>query len=189
LQGTGKRKRLNILYSQHKKWSEIMPWHKNDKNNAVWYLSFLLNKIVNKRVSLSSIFLQCFVMKHWEMLAVSCILQSGVSPWKGMYLYCEYTYITVPKMLDILWDWPIKNTTWCRGSSLPFGKKEWRGWFRCQCQRRYNWCRDHDTLVRSSVDWLRNPLCTGWWGWGWGGFELVSKHFEFFPLMLRDNDE
>ena len=70
--GTGKRKRLNILYSQHKKWSQIMSWHKNDKNNAVWYLSFLLNKIeiVNKRVSLSSIFLQCFVMKHWEMLAV-----------------------------------------------------------------------------------------------------------------------
>ena len=31
-----------------------MSWHKN----------------VNKRVSLSFIFLQCFVMKHWEMLAV-----------------------------------------------------------------------------------------------------------------------
>jgi len=33
-------------------------------------LSLLLNKIVNKRVSLSSIFLQCFIMQHWEMLAV-----------------------------------------------------------------------------------------------------------------------
>ena len=75
LQGTGKRKRLNIWYSQHKKWSQIMSWHKNDKNNAVWYLSFLLNKIVNKRVSLSSIFLQCFFMKHWEMLAVIDSLQ------------------------------------------------------------------------------------------------------------------
>jgi len=33
-------------------------------------LVFLFNKIVNKRVSLSSIFLKCFVMEYWEMLAV-----------------------------------------------------------------------------------------------------------------------
>jgi len=49
-----------------------MSWHKKWENDAVWYLSFLLNKIVNKRVSLSSIFLLCFVIKHWEMLAVIC---------------------------------------------------------------------------------------------------------------------
>jgi len=48
-----------------------MSWKKKDKRYSVWYLSFLFNKIVNKRVSLCSIFLQCFVMKHWEMLAVS----------------------------------------------------------------------------------------------------------------------
>ena len=47
-----------------------MSWQKKDNKDSVWYLSFLFNKIVNKRVSLSSIFLQCFVMKHWEMFAV-----------------------------------------------------------------------------------------------------------------------
>ena len=79
LQRTGRRKRLNFLLPQKKKWSQIMSWHKNHKDNAVWYLSFLLNKIVNKRVSLSSIFLQCFVVKHWEMLAVTEDLHTALA--------------------------------------------------------------------------------------------------------------
>jgi len=87
-----------------------MSWHKNDKNNAVWYLSFLLNQIVNKRVSLSSIFLQCFVVKHWEMLAVpgsqrlsTAVFQFFFSDYKTVRsaVYKSYSYSqTIRQLLN-----------------------------------------------------------------------------------------
>jgi len=61
-----------------------MSWQKKDKRYSGWYLSFLFNKIVNKRVSLFSIFLQCFVMKHWE----KC-LQCQVSNSPSNLEHCE----------------------------------------------------------------------------------------------------
>jgi len=76
-----------------------MSWH---KNNAVWYLSFLLNKIVNKRVSLSSIFSQCFVMKHWKMLAM-----------KGRHTKCQLPWSqlqnTQRKACNCKHKWPQPN--------------------------------------------------------------------------------
>jgi len=59
---------LNFLYSQHKKWNDLKSCldTKNDKNDALWYLSFLSNKIVNKRVSLSFIFFTMFCHETWR---------------------------------------------------------------------------------------------------------------------------
>jgi len=35
LEGTGRRKRVNLLLPQYKKCSQIMSWHKKDKKDAV----------------------------------------------------------------------------------------------------------------------------------------------------------
>jgi len=59
--------------------------HKNDKNNTVWYLSFLLNKIVNKRVSLSSIFYNVLswniekCLQWYVPCTLSCTPQSEIN--------------------------------------------------------------------------------------------------------------
>jgi len=57
------------------------------------FFFFWLNKIVNKRVSLSSIFLQCFVMKHSEILAVPCDFQGKqhILPLSGSVLLDDLT--------------------------------------------------------------------------------------------------
>ena len=69
-----------------------MSWHQNDKNNAIWYLSFLLNKIVNKRVSLSSIF---FTMFCHEALRNACSV--------------SFLSLTLQAFLNVSWQNIVKN--------------------------------------------------------------------------------
>ena len=110
-----------------------MSWHKKWGNDAVWYLSFLLNKIVNKRVSLSSIF---FTMFCHKTLRNACSVTSSM-----------------------VWE---RNAHFCSPTPIPEQAKKLKNWWRNEGKKRRNdvstqmsflgaQCRHSDILNSSTV--------------------------------------
>ena len=126
-----------------------MSWHKNDKNNAVWYLAFWLNKIINKRVSLTSIFLQCFVMKHWEMLPV-LLVTTLISP---MYLGKSFRAGPLGKVRFLVDRYTNSPTSSVGGSFLFL-----LAW--CVCITRLSMMASR-AIARLSHTWRTNPWMPG----------------------------